>query len=54
MKWFTLAFFAVASVTSALWYESAERKHTREQRRAYGVVAVASWFLMVLLGSVML
>lgn len=54
MKWLVLTFFALALLSSMLWFESAERKFTSLQRTTCGVVALAGWLIVVVLGSAIL
>ena len=54
MKWLVLGFFFAAGLSSMLWFESNERKYTRSQQTALGVIALTGWTLVVVLGTVIL
>jgi hypothetical protein len=51
MKWLILAFFVVASMASLAWHESRERKYTAGQTSAFGVLAIAAWVMVLVLGG---
>jgi hypothetical protein len=52
MKLLILALFAVAVVSSIIWYEAAERKLTRTQKAAFGVTALVAWVLVIVVGNI--
>jgi hypothetical protein len=51
MKWIIFALFIGASLASLAWFESAERKYTAGQKSAFGVLAIAAWVLVLVLGG---
>jgi hypothetical protein len=51
MKWLIVVIFGAACVSSVLWYEAAERNLSSLQRAAIGMLALASWALVLVLGN---
>jgi hypothetical protein len=52
MKLLILALFAAAVVSSIVWYEAAERNLSGAQKAAYGVTALVSWILVLVVGNI--
>ncbi|MBV8840381.1 MAG: hypothetical protein JO000_27915 [Alphaproteobacteria bacterium] len=52
MKWIVIVLFAVAALSSLLWFESKERNYTSEQKAALLVISLVAWGLVAVLGAV--
>ena len=50
MKLLIIAIFAVAFLSSLLWFDSGERNYTAPQRALLAVMALTGWSLVLLLG----
>jgi len=52
VKWVVIFIFAIAALSSLLWFESKERKYTSEQTIVLLVVSLAAWGLVFFLGAI--
>lgn len=51
MQWFFYGLMAFGSMCAMAWFGSKEPKQTKRQKRIYGLLAVGSWLLMLVLAN---
>jgi hypothetical protein len=51
MKWLVVLLFAAACLSSLGWYEARERNFNGAQKIGLAIAAVASWALVLVLGT---
>ena len=54
MKWLFIGLFIIGGLFANAWYGANERTHTRAQKRAYGLIALGIWLLMLVLADTLL
>jgi hypothetical protein len=54
MRWLIFALFVVGAMAAFAWREAAERKFTYAQKSAFGILAIAAFVLVLVLGNTML
>jgi hypothetical protein len=54
MKWLFIALSIFGSMASLAWYGAEEPKQTAKQKRAYGILAVSTWVILLILGNTLL
>ncbi len=54
MEWLFYILFAVGGMFAMAWYGAEEPKQTRQQKRAYGLIALGIWVLITVLANTVL
>lgn len=54
MQWLFIGLFVLGGLFANAWFGANEPTHTRRQKRAYGVIALAIWGLIFVLANTLL
>jgi hypothetical protein len=54
MKWLFYALYGFGGLASLAWFGAKEPLQTRKQKRAYGLIAIGCWLLLLVLGNTVL